>query len=83
MQVTFYSVAEMRQHNDGPTHRKAVAKDQAMRERNARLGAQSSAAAEAVVSAAHPGHQLDARECLSMLMLCECPGVCVRQPEHR
>ena len=49
-QVTFYSVAEMRQHNDGPTHRKAVAKDAAMRERDARLGAQASAAAEAVVS---------------------------------
>lgn len=48
-QVTFYSVAEMRQHNEGPTHRKAVAKDQAMRERDARLGAQASAAAEAVV----------------------------------
>ena len=51
-QVTFYSVAEMRQHNDGPTHRKAVAKDAAMRERDARLGAQASAAAEAVVSLA-------------------------------
>ena len=50
--MTFYSVAEMRQHNDGPTHRKAVAKDAAMRERDARLGAQASAAAEAVVSLA-------------------------------
>ena len=47
--MTFYSVAEMRQHNEGPTHRKAVAKDQALRERNARLGAQASAASEAVV----------------------------------
>ena len=42
-------MAEMRQHNEGPTHRKAVAKDQAARERDARLGAQASAAAEAVV----------------------------------
>ena len=42
-------MAEMRQHSEGPAHRKAVAKEQAARDRDARLGAQALAAKEAVV----------------------------------
>lgn len=39
----------MRQHTEGPTHRKALARANAQREREQRLGAYASTAQEAVV----------------------------------
>ncbi|KAK9798886.1 hypothetical protein WJX73_001265 [Symbiochloris irregularis] len=51
-QVSFASESQMRQHIEGPTHRKALAKAAAQREREERLGASASAASEAVAAAA-------------------------------
>ncbi|KAK9836881.1 hypothetical protein WJX74_010329 [Apatococcus lobatus] len=50
-QATFSTEAQLQQHNEGPTHRKALARIQAAQEKKRRMG-QNSGAAEAALAAA-------------------------------
>lgn len=49
LQATFSTEAQLQQHNEGPTHRKALARIQAQQEKKRRIGQNSGAAEAALV----------------------------------